>query len=462
VIVRFCLLIILIAGLWVLSGCNLRSREGNDQLAPQSMSTSSSAGRELLPGVPGAPGAPGALLAPKPRVLPALTSEPLVRVLLVQAASITFTLESSATLADGRRLASGTHRAQALAGTLVLDGVPVAAENVVQMPAAPVRFRAELDPPYGPRQTLAFRGAPVLRLSGAQAQLLEEVRLETYLAGVLPTEMNGKWPVAALAAQAIAARSYASAKYLERFDKPWQLHWHYSVDMAYAGASAKQTANVGEALRRTRGQVLMYRNLPVPALFNACSGGTTEAAANVWPTLSGADRLLSMTEQMPSVSDASAEAGAAALGMRRTHWRWKSNIPLASITRDLQAWARTHPEDKLAFGTVTGIAIESRNPNSGRVAQVAISHKVHGRTRKTLMSAPDFRMAISPVDIRSTWWDTCSVASAKGGVLVLSGRGFGHGVGLSQVSAWQMASEGRAEAAICARFYPSALIERRW
>ena len=455
-IVRICLILVLAAGLWVLSGCNIRSREGSDPTLPERPSALPRSGGSSDVAPPNAP------LAPKVRVLPALTSEPLVRVFLIQAAALSFTLDVPATLADGRHLAVGAHRAQAVGGTLVLDGVPLAAENALQMPVAAQRFHAELDPPYGQKQTLAFGGTPVLRLAGAQAQLLEEIPMEAYLAGVLPTEMNGKWPVAALAAQAIAARSYAAAKYLERFDRAWQLHWHYSVDMAYAGASAKRTPNVVEALRRTRGQVLMYRNLPVPALFCACSGGATEAAANVWPTLSGADRLVSMTAQMPSVTDVSAEAGAAALGMRRTHWRWKANIPLPTITHDVQAWARIHPEDKLAFGTVTGIAIDSRNADSGRVAQVAISHKLDGRLRKTLMPAPDFRMAIDPVEIRSTWWDTCSVASAKGGILVLSGRGFGHGVGLSQVSAWQMATEGRPEADICARFYPQALVERRW
>ena len=460
-IVRICLILMIAAGLWVLSGCNLRTRDGNDLTPQERPSAASSRHADADTTTPSA-GLPRESAAPKIRVLPDLRSEPIVRVFLAQSPSIVFKLEVSATLTNGRRLAPGVHRAQAVGGTLVLDGVPTAAESVLQMPVAERRFSAELDPPYGRNQTLAFAGTPVLRLVGTQAQLLEELPMESYLAGVLPTEMNPKWPVAALAAQAVAARSYASAKYLERFDKPWQLHWHFSVDMAYAGVTAKRTANVTEALRRTRGQVLMYHNLPVPALFHACSGGATESAANVWPTLSGADRLTSMTQQMPTVADAAAEAGAAALGMRRTHWRWKVNIPLPTITRDLQDWARTHPEDKLTFGTVSGIAIDSRTADSGRVAQVVITHKVDGRTKRTLMSAPDFRMAVDPGEVRSTWWDSCSVASSKGGILVLSGRGFGHGVGLSQVSAWQMATEGRSETEICNLFYPQALNERRW
>lgn len=453
-IVRLFLILLTTAVLWALSGCNTRFSDSGEPGRVVGDAPVATTGD--LPRAPAAP------QGPKVRVLPDLHSEPLLRVFLAQSTLITFSLEASATLPDGRRLAAGPHRAQAVGSTLVLDGTPVPAECALQMAEAPRRFSTELDPPFGRRQSLTFGGVPVLRLAGLQAQLLEEVPMEAYLAGVLPTEMNPTWPVAALAAQAVAARSYASAKYLERFDKPWQLHWHFSVDMAYAGASAKRSANVIEALRQTRGQVLTYRGLPVPALFHACSGGETESAANIWPNLVGADRSVSMTSLMPAVADADAEAGCAALGMRKSHWRWKVNIPLATITRDLKDWARTHPEDKLAFGTVTGVAVENRFADSGRVAQVAITHKLDGKTKRTLLPAQDLRMAVDPGEIRSTWWDSCSVASAKGGVLVLAGRGFGHGVGLSQVSAWQMATSGRSAADILARFYPTAANERRW
>jgi SpoIID/LytB domain protein len=351
---------------------------------------------------------------------------------------------------------------QAAGGQILLDGTAVPTECRLNLAAADVRFSAELEPPFGKRQRLSFSGQPILRLQGGQVQLLEEVPLETYLAGVIPTEMSPSWPVEALKAQAIAARSYAAAKYLERFDRPWQLHWHYSVDMAYAGTSVRSSAAVRQALRETRGELLSYHGLPVPALFHACSGGATEAATNLWPTLAGADRKTPMAAQMPVVQDAAAEAGCTGLGFTRTHWRWKANLSLAEITSDLQAWARTHPEDKLVFGTVVGIEIASRHPDSGRVSLVAISHKLDGRTRRTMLPAADFRMAVDPGLCRSTWWDRCLVVSGKGGTLVLAGRGFGHGAGLSQVSAWQLARTGSQADSIVRRFYPQAALERRW
>lgn len=456
IVVRALLITCLAACLWLLSGCNTRFSETGAPAAaepsPRSAAPTRTAGAAPTAGP----------AAPKVRVLPELRSEPLIRVFLRQASALEFTLNAPARLPDGRAVAAGTHRLQASGAILVLDGVPVPAECPLEMAPADRRFSAELDPPFGKRQRLEFSGLPILRLQGAQAQLLEEVPMETYLLGVVPVEMTPSWPVEALRAQAIAARSYASAKYLERFDRPWQLHWHFTVDMAYGGVGAKRTASVVQALESTRGELLTYRSLPLPALFHACSGGATESATNLWPELMGGDRKTPMAAQMPVVPDADAEAGCLALGMAKSHWRWKANIPLAEITSGLQRWARSNPADKLVFGTVTGVEIASRHPDSGRVSQVAVIHKLDGRTRRTLMEAKDFRMAVDPGTCRSTWWDRCTVASAKGGVLVLAGRGFGHGAGLSQVSAWQLARSGSDAEAIVRRFYPTAALERRW
>jgi SpoIID/LytB domain protein len=440
------------AALWVTSGCSTRTAD------PWSPSTWGDRTPKTV-----SPAPTPAPAAPKVKVRPDLRSEPLVRVFLAQSVILEFTLNGSATLPDGRTLASGPHRVQSVAGALQIDGLAAPAECPLTMPAAERRFSAELDPPFGRAQRLSFSGLPILRQTGAQAQLLEEVPLETYLAGVVPTEMNPTWPVEALKAQAIAARSYASAKYLERFDRPWQLHWHYTVDMAYAGVPAQRSAAVTQALAATRGQVLTYHDLPVPALFHACSGGATESASNLWPTLTGADRTTPMAAQMPVVQDPSAEAGCLALGFARSHWRWKVNIPLADITRGVQSWAKSHPDEKLTVGTITGVEVIDRHPDSGRVSQVSLTFKQDGRTKHALMAAQDFRMAIDPGVCRSTWWDRCQVATGKKGpVLVLNGRGFGHGVGLSQVSAWQMAHSGSSAQAIVSRFYPQAALERRW
>lgn len=397
-----------------------------------------------------------------PRPRQTLDQEPELGVLLAQGPRVAFILLLPGRLADGTPLAPGRHLAEVGPGGLLLDARPLGPQARIRVPGAEgaARFSGTLVPPFGQPQRLDFAGEPALALSpGGEVQLIERVGLETYLAGVVPTEMNPSWPAAALEAQAIVARSYAAAKWLLRQDRPWQLHWHFTEDMAYAGRNARPGA-AGEAVRRTRGRMLLTGGVPVTALFHASTGGRGEAAANAFPGLKLADGR-SAAPCMPGLADPDCEAGCNGLRLLASHWRWKQDLPLAEVTRGLQAWSR-QASGRARIGTVTGVLIASRHADSGRVAELEVQHRLDGRSRSVKIPATEFRLAVGPGDMRSTWLDRCLVVPAKGGTLVLAGRGFGHGVGLSQVSAWQMARDGRSADEIVARFYAGSVIGRKY
>jgi peptidoglycan hydrolase-like amidase len=272
--------------------------------------------------------------------------------------------------------------------------------------------------------------------------------------------MNPKWPQPALAAQAIVARSYAAARWMERSAEPWQLHWHFGVDMAYHGWKP-ENARVAAAIAPTRGEVLVYRGFPVLALFHASSGGRTEAFERIKPGVLAPDGRTAIAAAMPIVQDDAALLGAAGLSLSASHGLWKADLPLPDVSAALQRWS-AEQSGRATFGTVEAVSVEGRHADSGRVASVSIRHQLDGRTRYTTLAATDFRMAVSPVRIRSLWWDRCVIASKSPGYLVLEGRGFGHGCGLSQVSAWHLAQQGATPEAIVPRFYVGAKIERRY
>lgn len=404
------------------------------------------------------------------RILPVLNQEPIVSVLLDSGSRVEFKLLQEAELrCNGRE----THMRR---GAVTVDigrggmrispsGVTTAGEAVFAFPknAPKPCFSLMMQPPFGKPQTLSFAGAAVVKYDQANKQILlmERTGLESYIAGVLPIEMNPSWPVEALRAQAVAARSYAAARYLERFDEPWQLHWHFSVDMAYGGYRPS-APNVEEAMSTTRGNMLMYnKSFPVLALFHASSGGGTESMANLWPNLRAADGRTSFAPVMCAIPDRFCELGAKGLNLSSTHWRWKADVTFADISDGLHGWSKEKP-GRPAFGAVTGFRTVDRFTDSGRVANVSIRHKLGKKEIETVMPAHDFRMAAGPGVVRSTWWDRCVVASANGGTLVIEGRGFGHGVGLSQVSAWQMAKQKENAAVILLRFYPGAAIDKNW
>lgn len=407
----------------------------------------------------------------QPRQLPKITSEPLIGVMLASGPEVVLNLPRGGTITHAgirHQLQPGELRVRATGKGLSTSatGKTLLGERLaiqVRPAANAPTFSATLDVPFGKPQTLSFSGQPEVAIDAAsrKAQLIERVGLEQYLKGVLPTEISPSWPLEAIKAQAVAARSYTIDRYLVNLDQPWQLHWHFTVDQAYGGLKPLPN-RMAVALDQTRGQLLASSGLPVPALFHACSGGRTENARNFRADLTAADNVTDMTAAMPSVDDPDAITGAEALGMSATHLDWRVELPLSTVTANLQKWAATHPEDRLRIGTVSSVRTVDRFQDSNRVANVTVRHLLNNREIDTVMPAATFRLAVGPGQIRSTNWKRCVIASAKGGTLVIEGRGYGHGVGMSQVSAYQMARTGSAASDILKRFYPGAGLVQWW
>ena len=417
--------------------------------------------REPASASPAAARVPAPALLPVAR-LPLLDHEPVLGVLLARAPRIALELSARVELAAGttrRTLAPGTHTFEARAGVLVLGGENWR-EPVTLASGGEPRFALDAIPKFGAPRRLKLAGDLVVRADGNELEVIERIPMEAYLASVVGAEMNAKWPTAALAAQAIVARSYAAARWMEKSGEPWQLHWHFGVDMAYHGWS-ESNATVAKAIASTRGEVLIHAGFPVLALFHASSGGRTESFERIKPGVFAPDRKTPIAAAMPVVTDDAALLGAEGLKLSATHGRWKADLPLPEVGAALQRWS-AEDKSRPRLGTLEAVSITARHDDSGRVKSVSLRHALDGQTRFTELAATDFRMAVSPVKIRSLAWDRCVIAAKSPGYLVLEGRGFGHGCGLSQVSAWYLATQGESPERIVARFYAGAKIERRY
>jgi peptidoglycan hydrolase-like amidase len=398
------------------------------------------------------------------RALPELDREPSLRVFLARARRITIQLAAGTQLeVSGRSLpiAAGPLTVEAIGSAWRLASAAEgwSTTGVLASGGRPL-FTLDAIPLFGKPRALRCAGDLLVRADAGEVEVVERVPMEAYLASVVGAEMNPKWPAAALAAQAIVARSYAAARWMERCDEPWQLHWHFGVDMAYHGWSTGAAA-VAAAIAPTRGEVLMFRGFPVLALFHASSGGRTEAFERIKPGVLAPDGRTSIAAAMPIVDDDAALLGAMGLALDASHGLWKADIPLPEVTQALVSWSEAQG-GRTRFGEVLGVSVAERHPDSRRVATVSVRHRLGGVERTTTLAATDFRMAVSPVRIRSLWWERCVIASKPPGYLVLEGRGFGHGCGLSQVSAWYLAQQGATPEAIVSRFYAGAKIERRY
>lgn len=402
--------------------------------------------------------APPPPVAPGPRppapagpAWPAIDHEPQLGILLHRGPEVVCRLLLPCTLSDGTELPAGP-----LAVRAAGDGFQVAGRRIPG-PRATLTPRGS-----GPVVSIGsgkdadrFAGSLLLARNRGDVELIERVGMEDWLEGVLPAEMNPNWPVEALVAQAIAARSYAAARWQTRHDEDWQLV-RGTADVAYDGA-VEPSANVAEALGRSRGLILVHAGQAILARFHAASGGRTEASDVLWPGATLVDGATPLARFMAPVEDPASARGAQGLGWTKTHQDWRTAIPLADITARLRTWAEAVPS-RPRIGTVRSVRIAETRP-SGRVAAVTIVHRTAAGEREDRIDATEFRLAVGAVRIRSLWWERCAMA---GGQLAIDGHGFGHGVGLPQVSAWALANEHVRGEDIIARYYPGAVLSRAW
>ncbi len=125
-----------------------------------------------------------------------------------------------------------------------------------------------------------YRGELIVRANSGNLTVINNLNLEEYLRGVVPSEMPSKWNFEAQKAQAIAARSYAIANLGKRSSRGFDLK-DTPEDQAYGGASS-ETAQTNKACEDTRGIVITYDQKVIPAYYSASAGGHTINSGDVW------------------------------------------------------------------------------------------------------------------------------------------------------------------------------------
>lgn len=294
-------------------------------------------------------------------------------------------------------------------GVLYLDGTPCLPPLQIST-SGPVRWN---DKPY--------RGELIIDRRNRRLQAVNIVGLEAYLKGVLPGEIYPRWPKEALNAQAIACRTYALYQIRHARHPGYDLT-ATTFGQVYGGIE-KEDARTDRALRRTAGEVLLYEDRPILACFHSHSGGNTTSAASVW----GAE--LPYLQARPDSHAAVAPD---------TVRNWTAHIPLTELSHLLHHTA------------LQGLTLQ-RRPSSDRVAFLDLT-----ADRPSSISGHRFRLAAGPRRIRSTLF----TVRITGGIACFTGRGYGHGVGMSQWGARGMAEAGFAYPAILSHYYPGTRLAR--
>ncbi len=140
-----------------------------------------------------------------------------------------------------------------------------------------------------------YRGHFQLLNNGDGLTVINDIPIELYLQGVVPSEMPSSWEHDAHKAQAIAARSYAIANLGKRAKLGYDLK-DTPEDQAYGGATA-ETPQTNDAVMETKGLVLIHDGKIIPAYYSASAGGHTKDASQVW------SKDLAYIKAVPSFDD---------------------------------------------------------------------------------------------------------------------------------------------------------------
>ena len=310
---------------------------------------------------------------------------------------------------------------QACAGSAGAAGVDSAATK------KPVQVRWPQD-----KLKTGKNGELLLRVYVVEDQQVEERELESYVEGVLAGEMKNDWPLEALKAQAILARTFVLKFVQEKESQYPGADISTDIEEAQAYDASAVNERIQQAVEETRGLVLSCEGELPYAWFHAHSGGMTEyARAGLgWEKDEPAYTQPSRGTEPEQLSDAKENQQLQAAA------EWKADFTFAEWTAACQkqgVQVEPHAGSQLQI---------SQRGESGR----AVTLEIDGQS----VNAADLRLALGSTKMRSTLLTSLKIENGK---VHMAGKGYGHGVGMSQWGAYGMAQEGKSAEQIIKHYF---------
>lgn len=282
-----------------------------------------------------------------------------------------------------------------------------------------------------------YRGGLTAVAVGGAMRIVNDVPLEEYLYGVVPHEAIPSWPAPALEAQAVAARTYALYTMDANKNKDYDVK-PTTDNQVYNGKSGEYVSTTA-AVDATKGMVMFYNGKPINALFHSDGGGYTEDSANVWGTpiayLRGVkdySKSASTSTWVESLSKNDLQYKLSAAG--------KSVGILRSINLSPLALPPMNVVDRGISGRIKSATFVGSNGSvtvSGEDLQAILGLK------STLF---DFYINHKPTEMDGNTTKAKAYHTFTNGndIIYIKGHGWGHGLGMSQWGAAEMAKNAPA------------------
>lgn len=258
--------------------------------------------------------------------------------------------------------------------------------------------------------------------------IIMTLNLEEYVAGVVYKEMGEKWPIEALKAQAVVSRTYAIWKKTNRKDFSFDLENSF-YDQVFEKCKSDK---IKLAVLETEGEILIKEDGEIaPVFFHCNSGGITTCPEDVWK---GKTYNYYLPVEDPYSID-------------NTFYQWEKIIPKSYLSK------------------VLGIQVKKINVLERDLSKRAKLLQIISENGKILtLTGNDFRMKVNqnteiyfenPYIIPSTLFEI----EESNDYFIFKGKGYGHGVGMSQFGAKKMAELGYTYREILKFYYPNFQIK---
>lgn len=271
-----------------------------------------------------------------------------------------------------------------------------------------------------------FRGTIIISKNKNTLEAINKVSLEEYLYGVLKLEISPDWPLSTLCSQAIVARTYAYRKLKTSTENKNYDLTNLSDDQVYGGVEAEDP-RARIAVDLTRGQILTYRGEPIEAFYHACSGGYLASSKEVW----GTEYPYLVARKDPFSEES-------------PYYSWEIRISTEELEKKLTMQG-------INLNKVDSIKIQQRS-ESGRVVRILLKNS----NNREIMSGREFRKIVGFDRLKSTLFEV----EKRGNEFLFQGKGWGHGVGMSQWGAKNMGDSGHTVEQILEFYYPGTNIEK--
>lgn len=277
-----------------------------------------------------------------------------------------------------------------------------------------------------------YRGNLILKLSPSGMAVINELPLEQYLYGVVPSEMPSSWGVEALKAQAVVARTYAVAKIEGGAYSGYGFDILATQQSQVYGGINSEVQRVRDIVDSTKGEIITYRGNAVDAVFHSSSGGYTENSEDIW---------VNSLDYLKTVKDS--------YDYNEDHYNWQVSYTQDELVRLISG-----------FKCIIDLKIKEFTDSGARIKKLVVVglDNQDKQIEKEISNADNVRMVFS---LKSALF-SMDIEKDENGLItkvLFKGSGYGHGLGMSQYGALGMAEAGYTYKEILDYYYNNTTLQ---